>query len=645
MEAIRFSVLFALGPAFAFFALDTLARLNVAALLDLQLGEATRAAALPAALLGSASDLVCVLPAYALWALFPRPATRRLTHAVFAVVCAIVAIDLAYFYQTFEHVEPVVFVNFNLLSVRGTLGWTEVAWSLIGILTVIAFCRWNRTALARAERAVPGAQRFAALAVATVVAAIPLVAGTTVQIPLGEQPSERFLNKTRNDYLEKVSAPVVANLFRSVAASREIEARHARPVFDPYTGEEQAVLEELRLPAAPYAVPVADPGAGFTRLVFLVLESLPAAYLHHYNPRVPAVATPVLDGLLARYPHLDRFYTSNSPSDWGLNSLFLSRLRPQWEGGRPSLLSELREAQGFVSYYVRGVTKHYGNELATYPRMFQMDHYYAFEELDARYDEPWRSSWGYNNEVVYAEGLRILKQHRDDKVAVVLKTIDLHQPGPFQGVPKKYLPPELQQLDVGLYNALHWIDGCVGRLLDALQAEDLFDDRTLVVITSDHSPQPGLAYKQTVPEEEYERLGRLPLIFVTPNTAALAALDTEGYGSQIDLAPTVLALLGVDAPAGFQGRSLLGADPDRYRVGVYRDTLFFESPRVSLREPIGKDDLAQNLRNRTLRKWLRNQDADPPPGGERVGANPRTQDLSAFRRRGYALETGSAPRP
>lgn len=439
-----------------------------------------------------------------------------------------------------------------------------------------------------------------------------------MHVPLGERPLDQFLNKSRNAYLEKVSAPILANLVVAVAESRKIEAERERPHFEPYTAEELNILVELGLSSAPYAAPAQHPDAGFTRIVFLVLESLPAAFLHHYNPRVPAEATPVLDALLARYPHFDRFYTSNMPSDWGLNSMFLSRLRPDWSGGRPLLLSLLRDAKGFESYYVRGVSKHYGNEFVTYPRLFQMDHYYALEELSERYDEPWRSAWGLNNEVVYAEGLRILKEHRDRKVVVVLKTIDFHQPGPFQGVPHKYLPPALQRLDVGLYNALHWVDRCVGRLFDALKAEQLFDERTLVIVTSDHSPHPGLAYRELVSEGEYERLGRLPLIFVTPNTAALAALDTQGYASQLDLAPTVLALSGVDAPAGFQGRSLLGHDPTRYRVGVYRDTFYLGSSSGAFSEPVGEKDLSPTPRNRTIRKWLRNQDAAPPASVEQV---------------------------
>ncbi len=616
-------VLLAWTPLLIVFALDTFFRLQLAALLELHHDDATRAAAVPAALLGATRDLAWVLPAWVIWALLPRALTRLAVHIALVAALAILAADLVYFYQTFEHVEPVLFVNFNWLSIRSTVGPRDLAWLVIGGLGLALLARANEALLKRAGDSTPRRARLAAVSAPALVVACAIAAGPAVRVPLGESSLDQLLNTTRNSYLGKVAAPVIGQLFHAIAASRHIEAERLRPEFEAYTDEERSLLAQLGLPEAAFGRTAQPQPAPFTRIVLLVLESLPSAYLHHYNERVPPEATPFLDELIARYPHFDRYYTANMPSDWGLNSMFLSRLRPEWQGRRPSLLSVLREARGFESYYVRGVSKHYGNELATYPRLFQMDHYYAFEELDERYDEPWHSAWGFNNEVVYAEGLRILRENRDRNVVVVLKTIDLHQPGPFEGVPHKYLPPALQKLDVGLFNALHWADGCVRRLFDALVREDLYDDRTLVVVTSDHTPQPGLAYKQTVPAADYERLGRIPLILASPNEAALAHLDVGSYASQLDLAPTLLALLGVDEPDGFQGRSLIGPETQDYRIGVYRDTFYYGSPELSFSEPVGDDEVATTLRNRTIRKWLRNQDADLPSDVARIAGTQR----------------------
>ena len=436
--ALACALLFA--PVALLATLDFLCRLHLASLLELDHDPVTRAAAIRAAGFGVAKDLFFVLPAYALFALVPRVATLRLTHAAFGLAIAILAGDLVYFYITLEHVEPVLFVNINRHSILGTLTPWNALLVATGAVGLFALSRLNGRLLAGTETSPPWRGTPVLFAAAWIAAGVPLVGAASAEMPHSEGTLDRFLNQSRNAYLSKVSDPILGNLFAAVARATRIEQSLAQRPFEAYTPDERAVLEDLALLAADAPERGPAPAPEIRRIAILILESLPAAYLHHYNPRVPAEATPFVDGLLSRYPHSDRFFTSNMPSDWGLNSMFLSRLRPDWSGGRPSLLSVLRESLGFESYYVRGVSKHYGNELATYSRLFQMDHYFAFEELDERYDAPWRSSWGFNNEVVYQEGIRILRENRDRKVVVVLKTIDLHQPGPFQGFPREHLP-------------------------------------------------------------------------------------------------------------------------------------------------------------------------------------------------------------
>jgi lipoteichoic acid synthase len=612
-----FALLFA--PIAVLAILDLLCRLHLATLLELDHDPIARAAALRAAGLGVCKDLFFVLPAYAVFALAPRSATLRLTHVAFAAAIAILAGDVVYFYITLEHVEPVLFVNINRHSVVGMLTAWNALLVAVGAVALFALTRLNGSLLARARMGGPLRWAPGVVSALWVLAGLPLVRAAHAEMPPADRSLDRFLNETRNAYLEKVSDPIVGNLFAAIRASTRLESSLAQETVEAYTPEERAVLESLGLfgadapggDAAPAQVPE------IRRIALLILESLPAAYLHHYNPRVPKEATRFLDGLLSRHPHSDRYYTSNMPSDWGLNSMFLSRLRPDWKGGRESLLSALRDALGFESYYVRGVSKHYGNELATYPRLFQMDHYYAFEELDDRYDVTWRSSWGFNNEVVYAEGIRILRENRDRRVFVALKTIDLHQPGPFQGFPREHLPEALQQRGVGLFNALYWADYCVRGFFEKLDGQGLFDEHTLVVVTSDHTPHPGVAYKEAVPPQEYQRLGRLPLIFVTRNPGALPALDPTAFASQVDLAPTLLALLGVRKPSGMVGRSLFDADARAFSVGVYRDTFYYGSETRSFTEDVSSEAAPATLRNRAIARWLRNLDAS----GESKRAN------------------------
>ena len=598
----------------ALFALvNLLARLQIASLLELNHEASARTAALCAAGLGVLRDLACVVPAYVAFALAPRAATRRLTHVVLGVALLIVAGDLGYFYFTLEHVEPVLFVNVNLLSLGGTLEARSAATAACAALGALALIWLNARFLSDA-RTVRRPLATLALLGGCLVPLLPLAIVTQPVMPAQQSAMEQFLDRTRNASLRKVSAPIVANLFTAFAASRHLEKPAAPLEAIAYTPEDAAQLRELRLldADAPGPAVAASEGPEIRRIVIVILESLAAPFLHSENPKIPAEATAYLDSLLARYPHFERFYTSNMPSDWGLNSLLLSRLEPDWGGGRPSLLSVLRERAGFESFYVRAVSKHYGNELYTYPRMFQMDHYIAYEELAERYESHWHSAWGFNDAVVYEEGVRILREHRDDKVVVILNTIDLHQPGPFQGVPFEYLPEALKRQNVGLYNALYWTDQCVSGLFTTLEQENLFDDHTLVVLTADHTPHPGVEYRDAVPPEEYVRLGRLPLVFAMRDPARLRGLDLGAFASQVDVTPTLLALLGVPKPHGMVGRSLLGADPSRFAVGVYRDTFYYHSEGSSFEESLADAGAPATPRAQALRKWMHNLDVELP---------------------------------
>ena len=61
-----------------------------------------------------------------------------------------------------------------------------------------------------------------------------------------------------------------------------------------------------------------------------------------------------------------------------------------------------------------------------------MQEYYAKEYLqDLGYSGA--SGWGYHNDVLYKETLRLLEAGRKDKMLLVTKTLDMHQPYPYYG--------------------------------------------------------------------------------------------------------------------------------------------------------------------------------------------------------------------
>jgi hypothetical protein len=114
--------------------------------------------------------------------------------------------------------------------------------------------------------------------------------------------------------------------------------------------------------------------------------------------------------------------------------------------------------------------------------------------------------------------------------------------------------------DAGRYrNALHYADDSLAALLDGLRERGL-EDNTLFVICGDHGEAFGQHegnYGHTL--FLYEENVRVPLLVAAPGLTD--GVRVGRVASLVDLAPTVLDLLGLPAPAAYQGRSLLSAEP------------------------------------------------------------------------------------
>ena len=105
------------------------------------------------------------------------------------------------------------------------------------------------------------------------------------------------------------------------------------------------------------------------------------------------------------------------------------------------------------------------------------------------------------------------------------------------------------------YAAISYVDDRIGEVLGALRESGLEDD-TIVLFTSDHGEllgERGLWYKMAF----FDPAARVPLIARAPGRFAAGRVATPV--SQLDLAPTLLALAGLDPVGGLDGRSLAPA--------------------------------------------------------------------------------------
>jgi arylsulfatase A-like enzyme/tetratricopeptide (TPR) repeat protein len=102
-----------------------------------------------------------------------------------------------------------------------------------------------------------------------------------------------------------------------------------------------------------------------------------------------------------------------------------------------------------------------------------------------------------------------------------------------------------------------YADAMVGRLLDTLRAANQLD-RTVVVVAADHGESLGEHGERTHGVFVYESTMRVPWIVRIPNPESRIPASVDALVRLIDLAPTVLDLIGVEAPSSFEGRSAIG---------------------------------------------------------------------------------------
>jgi arylsulfatase A-like enzyme len=106
----------------------------------------------------------------------------------------------------------------------------------------------------------------------------------------------------------------------------------------------------------------------------------------------------------------------------------------------------------------------------------------------------------------------------------------------------------------GLYAGMvSLVDTWVGALLDRVESLGLFED-TVVAFVSDHGiefSEHGLMGKG--PKQLFSTVTRLPLLIHAPGHESLAGRSVEGLVSAVDLAPTLLRLIGQAPPERMTG--------------------------------------------------------------------------------------------
>lgn len=313
----------------------------------------------------------------------------------------------------------------------------------------------------------------------------------------------------------------------------------------------------------------------YDNIVLIIEESFSFEFSGNLNPSGPD-ATPRFDSLSRSGLLFTNVYATGNRTVRGIEACLASFppipgrsivKRPGCENlyTLPALLKQL----GYNTVFLYGGRSYFDNlrhfaENNGYDRMIDQEDF----------DNPTFSTiWGVCDEDLLDKGITVF-----DSLAATGKpffatmlTVSNHSPYTYPAGRIPFDPEERTRLNVVRYS-----DYAIGKFIADSKSHAFFD-RTLFVFVADHGARVYGA--QEVPIESY----RIPLLFYCPRLIP-SGREVDILCSQLDLAPTVLDLLGIDYVSQFFGRSILATSPEQSRalMSHNRDVALLREGRLAV---------------------------------------------------------------
>lgn len=315
-------------------------------------------------------------------------------------------------------------------------------------------------------------------------------------------------------------------------------------------------------------------------VILVTVESLSSSFLTEYGCEDDL--TPNLDTLMRSSITFDNMYAVGNRTVRGLEALSLCIppsagesivKRPQNDMGELSVGALFRKL-GYTTRFIYGGDSYFDN-MGDY---FSHNGYEVSDRKLLSKDEiTFANIWGVCDEDLYHLALRILDGDAQKNVPFFaqIMTVSNHRPYTY---PEGKI--EIDGNPQSRKGAVKYTDYAIGRFLHEASLKPWFN-RTIFIITADH--QASSAGKTSIPVNRYH----IPCIVYAPKF--LEPQRIEKLCSQIDLIPTLLALLHYNGKTPFIGDNVLSSDfKPRAWMATYQDLGYLEDSVLTVLAPINK---------------------------------------------------------
>lgn len=300
-------------------------------------------------------------------------------------------------------------------------------------------------------------------------------------------------------------------------------------------------------PEVPLPVPVEDP----PDIVLILIESMRAQCFEFIYPEAEGCEVPFLESLAREGVVFPRFIANGFPSSEG----FIATTTSAWPHHRKRVIADyvasdfdaLPERLAGMGYYTLAAEPNasFDKVAPWYDRFFE-----------ERVDLTELGLWNSEEELVEVVRERIEqhdKEHPDQPLYLQIKTVNPHLP---YGTPRPDGTMHLEGetlLDHYRYT-MGYVDGQLERLISWMKTRPR-GDNLVVIVTGDHANYLDQKDTTALPFNHTAWVGAW---IHGPQRWIGSPRRVESNASQVDLMPTVLAMVGDYRPSGAVGRDLLG---------------------------------------------------------------------------------------
>ena len=207
-------------------------------------------------------------------------------------------------------------------------------------------------------------------------------------------------------------------------------------------------------------------------------------------------------------------------------------------------LADLLQRRGYATEFIYGGDSQFDNMRG----FFLGNGFQQVHDLKTFNDPVFEGTWGVSDEDLFSKANEVFKSHGNDPFFALILSTSNHDPFEFpDGRIELYEQPKMTR-----HNAMKYADHALGTFFDMAKKESYYENTVFLVI-ADHSTR--LRGEDLLPVHKFHIPGLIIGPQVKPGTH-------EKVASQIDMPPTLLDLIGIDAETPLIGRPLVSLPED-----------------------------------------------------------------------------------